>query len=285
MAGCSTERLPGGTTVNANAGLTVASASNINNPGTIIPLRAATINLPLPLAQQADSLFAASRKPHATGGHDHNQKMGIPVNMLTLPAGLRHLPSHLSPHRQSELVDVLREIVRQAPLYTPTMPGTGTPLSVRMTNCGALGWVSDQNRGYRYQDAHLVTGLPWPPIPELLLQLWRDQAGFRADPQACLINFYDADAKMGMHQDRDEEDLSAPVLSVSLGDACLFRVGGTARRDKTVSIRLESGDLVVLGGSARMAFHGVSRIYSGTSGLLASGGRINLTLRRVTASS
>jgi alkylated DNA repair protein (DNA oxidative demethylase) len=208
--------------------------------------------------------------------------MGNPVNMLTLPAGLRHLPGHLSPERQSDLVDVLREIVRQAPLYTPTMPETGTPMSVRMTNCGALGWVSDQHRGYRYQDAHPVTGLPWPPIPELLLQLWRDQAGFHADPQACLINFYDADAKMGMHQDRDEEDLSAPVLSVSLGDACLFRVGGTARRDKTVSIRLESGDLVVLGGPARMAFHGVSRIHAGTSGLLASGGRINLTLRRVT---
>ena len=101
-------------------------------------------------------------------------------------------------------------------------------------------------------------------------------------PEACLINFYDPTAKMGLHQDRDETDFDAPVVSVSLGDCCLFRVGGLKRSDPTRSFRLNSGDVVVLGGDARLAFHGVDRIYPGTSTLLAEGGRINLTMRRVT---
>ena len=202
--------------------------------------------------------------------------------MLVLPDGVRHVPAFLGAEEQGALLDDIRAIVAQAPLFVPAMPRTGKEMSVRMTNCGALGWVTDQAHGYRYQDTHPVTGDPWPPIPDRLLALWDSVSGYPHPPEACLVNFYDAGAKMGLHQDRDEQEFGAPVVSLSLGDACLFRVGGPRRQDKTVSFRLESGDLVVLGGEGRLAFHGVDRIYADTSPLLKNGGRINLTLRRVT---
>lgn len=192
------------------------------------------------------------------------------------------MPGFLPPQAQKALVEDIRAVVASAPLYVPVMPRTGVAMSVRMTNCGVLGWVTDKERGYRYQPLHPVTGTPWPPIPDRLLDLWNTVAGYPHPPQACLVNFYGDDAKMGLHQDRDEADLSAPVISVSLGDACLFRVGGTRRGDPTVSFRLETGDVVVLGGESRLAFHGVDRLYPRTSALLKNGGRINLTLRRVT---
>jgi len=160
------------------------------------------------------------------------------------------------------------------------MPKTGQPFSVRMTNCGPLGWVSDET-GYRYQPNHPVTGEPWPPMPALVRAAWRALADYPHEPEACLINVYAPTARMGLHQDRDEEDLAAPVVSLSLGETCLFRMGGTARSAPTRSFRLASGDALVLGGAARLAFHGVDRIFSGTSTLLPDGGRINLTLRRV----
>lgn len=199
-----------------------------------------------------------------------------------LPRGVRHMPGFLDRPAQEALVEDIRAVVQAAPLYVPAMPRTGKPMSVRMTNCGALGWVTDKERGYRYQPTHPVTGNQWPPIPQRLLDLWRTVAQYRAEPEACLVNFYDVQAKMGLHQDRDEEDLDAPVVSVSLGDTCLFRVGGRKRDDATLSFKLASGDVVVLGGEGRLAFHGVDRIYPTTSSLLKNGGRINLTLRRVT---
>ena len=203
--------------------------------------------------------------------------------MLVLPKGVRHIPGHLDRDEQQSLLEDIRAVVVQAPLYRPEMPRSGKPFSVRMTNCGELGWVADK-AGYRYQDLHPVTGATWPPIPERLLKLWDDLTGYPGPPQACLVNFYDTGARMGLHQDRDESDFSAPVLSISLGDACLFRIGGTERRQPTRSFRLESGDVVILGGESRLAFHGVDRIYPTTSTLLRDGGRINLTLRRVTGS-
>lgn len=202
--------------------------------------------------------------------------------MRTLPSGIRHLPGLLGADEQEALVAGIRAAVAAAPLYTPTMPRTGKPMSVRMTNCGPLGWVSDRDGGYRYQRHHPGTNGEWPPIPPRLLALWDAVADYPHPPEACLVNFYEGGARMGLHQDRDEHDLDAPVVSVSLGDDCLFRVGGTSRRDPTMSIRLQSGDVVVLGGEGRLAFHGVDRVYPGTSMLLKSGGRINLTLRRVT---
>ncbi len=199
-----------------------------------------------------------------------------------LPDGIRYLPDHFDRAAQAALVEDIRRVVEAAPLFTPAMPRTGKEMSVRMTNCGELGWVTDKQRGYRYQAMHPVTGKSWPPIPQTLLELWRKVADHPDPPQACLVNFYSGTAKMGLHQDRDESDFSAPVVSVSLGDDCLFRVGGTKRTDPTSSFRLRSGDVVVLGGNSRLAFHGVDRIYPDTSMLLKSGGRINLTLRRVT---
>ncbi|MFS8114673.1 alpha-ketoglutarate-dependent dioxygenase AlkB [Rhizobium jaguaris] len=200
---------------------------------------------------------------------------------MLLPNGIRHLPSYLDRPTQEALVEAIRAVTAEAPLYTPVMPGTGKEMSVRMTNCGPLGWVTDKQRGYRYQPTHPVTGNPWPAMPGLLLDLWNDIASYEKPPEACLVNFYNDDARMGLHQDRDEQDLAAPVLSISLGNTCLFRVGGLHRNDRTLSFKLSSGDIVVLGGEGRLCFHGVDRIYPTTSTLLKNGGRINLTLRRV----
>ncbi len=198
------------------------------------------------------------------------------------PSGFRLIPDYLDRPAQQALLDEIRNIVRIAPLFVPRMPRTGKPLSVRMSNCGPLGWVADK-AGYRYQPNHPETGAPWPAMPQALLDIWGDLSGYQHPPQACLINFYEASAKMGLHQDRDEETFNAPVVSLSLGDTCRFRLGGTARKDPTASFKLASGDALVLGGEARLAHHGVDRIYPGTSTLLKDGGRINLTLRRVTA--
>lgn len=201
-------------------------------------------------------------------------------------AGFRYLPGALDQGTQARLVVELRRLVAIAPFFTPEMPRTGRPFSVKMTNLGPLGWVSDKTGGYRYQKAHPLTGRPWSPIPAAVLDVWRRVSGYPHDPEACLVNYYGPSARMGLHQDRDEEELQAPVVSISLGETCRFRVGTTDRDGPTRSLRLASGDVVVLGGDSRLVFHGVDRIYPGTSTLLADwfpdGGRINLTLRRVT---
>jgi alkylated DNA repair protein (DNA oxidative demethylase) len=200
--------------------------------------------------------------------------------------GLKIFPGILDQPGQRALIAALAATTAEAPFFMPRMPRTGKPFSVRMTNLGPLGWVSDQAGGYRYQDTHPETGRSWPPIPDAVLAIWNAVADYPDPPEACLVNYYEPGARMGLHQDRDEEDFAAPVVSISLGDTCLFRVGGSKRKDPTSSTRLSSGDVVVLGGEARLAFHGVDRIYPGTSTLLGDwfpgGGRINLTLRRVT---
>lgn len=183
---------------------------------------------------------------------------------------------------QAGLLREVRTIIGEAPLYVPTMPRSGRPMSVRMTNAGALGWVTDKEGGYRYQAVHPHTGAPWPQIPKRLLDLWAELADYPHPPEACLVNYYADAARMGLHQDRDEDDFDAPVLSVSLGDSAVFRVGGTTRKGPSRTVELKSGDVVVLGGADRLAYHGVDRVLPGTSGLLDEGGRFNLTLRRVT---
>jgi DNA oxidative demethylase len=203
------------------------------------------------------------------------------MNVQCDQTGLRFYPDYLDRERQAAVLAELREVLIAAPLFTSRMPRSGRPMSVRMSNCGPLGWLSDET-GYRYEPKHPQTGRPWPPMPAALVGLWSEVANYPHAPEACLINFYAEAAKMGLHQDRDETDFEAPVVSLSLGDSCLFRVGGRKRGDPTRSFRLNSGDVVVLGGAARLAFHGVDRIYPGTSTLLAEGGRINLTMRRVT---
>jgi alkylated DNA repair protein (DNA oxidative demethylase) len=203
--------------------------------------------------------------------------------MQVLPNGFQHLPNFLDYPAQQQLVDTIRDVVEMAPLYRPEMPNNGKPFSVRMTNCGSLGWVSDQQNGYRYQANHPKTGKPWPDIPHSLLNIWRETSGVDFLPEACLINFYDQSAKMGLHQDNDETNLEAAVVSISLGDTCLFRVGQTTRGGQTKSFKLHSGDIVVLSGPSRLCFHGVDKLYPDTSPLLKNGGRINLTFRRVSA--
>ncbi len=194
--------------------------------------------------------------------------------------GVKHFPGFMDRAAQETMVLTLRDVVKAAPLFIPLMPRTGRPFSVRMTNMGELGWVSDRN-GYRYQAAHPDTGKAWPVMPEQVLNIWRKVAGVAVLPEACLVNFYQGGAKMGLHQDKDEEDFSVPVVSISLGDTALFRFGGPERGGKTSTVKLASGDVLVMGGASRLCFHGIDRVYSDTSTLLKEGGRINLTMRRV----
>ena len=199
---------------------------------------------------------------------------------MTVP-GFRYVAGALDLSAQTALLSAVEQVVAAAPLFTSRMPRTGKPMSVRMTNCGPFGWVSDKERGYRYQAEHLDTGEPWPPIPEQLLDIWCRFGDFEGPPEACLINCYGAGTKMGSHVDQDENEPRAPVVSVSLGDDAVFHVGGLKRSDPKTRITLRSGDVVVLGGQARFAYHGIDRVLPGTSDLVPGGGRINLTMRRV----
>jgi alkylated DNA repair protein (DNA oxidative demethylase) len=201
---------------------------------------------------------------------------------VVISEGVIHYPGYLDRNAQEALVGELTTVLDSAPFYRPTMPDSGKPLSVEMSNCGSLGWVSDAALGYRYQAYHPETGRAWPPIPSLAMKAWWDLAAYPFPPEACLINHYDAKARMGLHQDKDEQEMAAPVVSLSLGDSCQFRIGGISRKDPTQSLRLSSGDGLILSGPSRLAFHGVDRILAGSSTLWPGGGRINLTLRRVT---
>ena len=192
--------------------------------------------------------------------------------------GFRIFKEFLDAEAQAGLLKDLREIAQIAPPFSPQTP-YGKPMSVQLTSAGKYGWYSDA-RGYRYVPEH-PNGQAWPPIPETVMRIWQALVSEDRDPDCCLINFYGEGARMGMHQDRDEADFSWPVLSISLGDDGLFRIGNTSRGGKTESLWLTSGDVVVMGGDARLTYHGVDRIKFGTSSLLPKGGRINLTLRVV----
>lgn len=195
------------------------------------------------------------------------------------PEGARLFPGLLDADAQRALLADLRQVVQAAPLVQPVTP-SGKSMSVRMTSAGTVGWVSDR-AGYRYQPRH-PSGCDWPPIPQRLLALWREVADCARPPETCLVNWYAEGARMGLHQDRDEADFGCPVVSVSLGDAALFRIGGTERGAPTRSHWLASGDVLVLGGAARLAWHGIDRTRFASSPLLPRGGRINVTLRVVT---
>jgi DNA oxidative demethylase len=198
---------------------------------------------------------------------------------LSVAPGVTLWRERFSPIEQKTLLEDVLARLEEAPLYRPVMPGTAKPFSVEESNFGALGWVADKS-GYRYQPTHPLTAKPWPAIPNALLALW---AGINdgAPPECCLINLYRPGAKMGLHQDRDERDVSAAVIGVSLGDEALFRIGSAVRGGKTQSVTLASGDVIAFGGAARLAYHGIDRIRPGTSRLLPGGGRLSLTLRRV----
>jgi DNA oxidative demethylase len=215
---------------------------------------------------------------------DRDAAPSKPGPSVPIAPGVDYFPGFLDRAAQEALRDEIMAILKAAPPFRPRMPRTGKPFSVMMSNCGPLGWVSDE-RGYRYQPTHPETGHAWPPIPSPLLAAFAAIAPDAPAPEACLINLYDSSARMGLHQDRDEEELAAPVVSLSLGDTALFRVGGIQRNAPTRSFRLVSGDAMSLQGESRLAFHGVDRVIPGSSTLLPEGGRINLTLRRVTKAS
>ena len=213
---------------------------------------------------------------------DLNHQPNNIAKPVTLAEGVRYYPEALKNTTQQTLLGKIREILTASPLYQPTMPRSGKPLSVQMSNCGELGWVSDRDQGYRYQAHHPVTGENWPAMPSILPRLWRDLTRYPAAPEACLINYYTGTAKMGLHRDDDEDDKQAPIMSISLGDNAWFRYGGVTRSAPTSRIMLRSGDIICMSGPARLIYHGIDRILPGSSTLLEEGGRFNLTLRRVT---
>ena len=192
--------------------------------------------------------------------------------------GCKVFKGYLDRTSQTEMVQDIRKIVEKAPLFSPLTPW-GKPMSVGMTSAGKYGWFTDKS-GYRYEPQH-PNGSPWPLIPQSVLTVWSDMVSETRQPDCCLINYYKKTAKMGLHQDKDEADFNWPVLSISLGDTGIFRVGGLNRKDPTEKIDLESGDIAILEGKTRLAFHGIDRIKFGSSSLLKDGGRINLTLRVV----
>ncbi len=193
-------------------------------------------------------------------------------------SGFRLLPGRLDRAAQAALVDEVLAAARPAPFHRQVTPG-GKAMSVEMTGLGPLSWITDAD-GYRYEPTHPLTGKPWPPMPAILADLWAELADAQVPADACLVNLYRQGTKMGLHRDEDEADFRFPVLSVSLGDTAVFRIGGLKRADPTRSVRLASGDVCLLAGEARLAFHGVDRILPGSSTLIPGGGRINLTLRR-----
>jgi alkylated DNA repair protein (DNA oxidative demethylase) len=193
--------------------------------------------------------------------------------------GLKCLPGFAAPYEQALLSDIER-IVAAAPFRHMLTPG-GQRMSVAMTNCGEVGWVTDR-KGYRYERLDPETGKPWPPLPASIAQLAAraaEEAGFGPfRPDACIVNRYVPGARMSLHQDRDERDFSSPIVSVSLGLGATFLFGGLNRSDRPYRLPLEHGDVVVWGGPARLAFHGVAPLAEGchpTVGRM----RLNLTVR------
>ena len=199
-----------------------------------------------------------------------------------LPEGVIFRPHALTAKEQVEVLAGVRTVVGAAPLAR-LQTKTGGLTSAAMTNCGPAGWWSD-TKGYRYVNMNPATGSPWPCFPQSFLAAvskiahgspWPDFA-----PDACLINFYEPGAKMGLHQDKDEKDFTQPIITVCLGDDADFLVGGFARSDKTKVLVVRSGDALIMGGASRMLFHGVRKIYPGTSPLTDVGGRFSLTFRK-----
>lgn len=201
--------------------------------------------------------------------------------MSAFPKGFKHLPLYFDAAQQAALINQVKNGVKGAPFWRPVMPRTGTPMSVVLSNFGPLGWVTDKEKGYRYEPAHPKTGAPWAPMPEALYDLWNAVTDYPEPPEACLINWYKETSKMGAHIDSDEQATDAPVVSISLGDPAMFRIGGTQRGGPTQGLKLFSGDVVVMAGESRRCYHSVSKVFYGESALVPKGGRINLTLRRV----
>jgi len=201
--------------------------------------------------------------------------MGLkPINLN----GSLIYPAYLDVEAQESLVEDLRKIASVAP-FRQFDTRSGRKIGVRMTSAGDYGWFSD-HKGYWYEKKQ-PDGAAWPEIPLSLLQIWQDLAGVDRAPQCCLVNFYGENVKMGLHQDKDERDFLLPILSISLGDDALFRVGGKNRSDPTGSVWIKSGDIALLTGPSRLAYHGIDKTRFASSSLLKNKGRLNVTLRVV----
>lgn len=194
------------------------------------------------------------------------------------------IKSRLDRAAQQEILAAARLVVKQAPLFRPVMPRSGQSFNYSMTNCGDLGWVADI-KGYRYQSNHPETLKPFPAMPDVIKELAiacaRETGIDDFCPESCLLNFYSKGAKLGLHQDNTENNLTVPIISISLGDTGIFTLGGEQRRDKTKDYIVQSGDCVVMSGESRNYFHGFKGIVPNTSSLLKHGGRLNLTIRQV----
>jgi DNA oxidative demethylase len=214
------------------------------------------------------------------------QQVLLPEEEQPLPAGFHFHPEYLNAAAQAAVLSDVQDILSEAPLFEQRMPRTGAPLSVRTSSAGDFGWVTDREKGYRYQQTHPVTGVRWPAIPPPFLKIWTDTTGEKEPANLCLVNFYGAGAKLGLHQDKGDASLAAPVLSISLGDDAIFAFGTESRRSSLRRLELRSGDVLWFADQSRLIYHGVERIRPGTSNLLKAvgfpeGGRINITLRRI----
>lgn len=209
----------------------------------------------------------------------------FPDARSALPPGAHHWPGGLSLCKQSQILDDIQKVLSAAPAFRPRLRN-GVPMINTLTNCGALGWLSDE-KGYRYEPCHPKTGKAWPPIPDSVLTIARmaaEEIGVRGfEPDACLVNVYARGGKLNLHRDEDEADKRWPIISLSFGSDAIFVLGGPKRADPVQTISLHSGDVLALHGPSRMRFHGVRRL-EGSSPIahpvLPEGGRINLTLRR-----
>ncbi len=193
------------------------------------------------------------------------------------------LKSKLTKVIQQEVLAAARAVVKQAPLFRPSMP-SGQSFNYSMTSCGELGWVADRH-GYRYQQLHPYTFKVFPAMPQVIknlaVEIARETGNDDFYPQSCLINLYRKGEKLGLHQDSTEENKSAPIISVSLGDSGIFVLGGCLRTDETKPYIVQSGDVIIMGGESRNFFHAFKGTVPNTSNLLKNGGRLNLTIRQV----
>ena len=196
-----------------------------------------------------------------------------------------HLKNYFTPSEQLNLVEMCRRICDVSPMSTPVMP-SGHKFNCQMTSCGTVGWISDL-QGYRYSKIHPVNQKPFAVMPQELIQLSQklarlvDEPDYR--PDTCLINYYPASAKskLGLHQDNSERNLKPAIISISIGDDCVFAIGTSNRKDPLQEILLRTGDVFIMHGQSRLAYHSVKRIIPNSSNILKNNGRLNLTIRQV----
>ena len=191
--------------------------------------------------------------------------------------GFEYYPEYLSQLEADHLLKIILNLANKSQFFVPKMPKTGKDFSVKMTNFGDFGWVSDKEKGYRYQNFHPITKEKWPKIPKEILNIWKKITKLNVKPDCCLVNFYNFGSKMGLHIDNDEKDFDFPVLSISLGASALFRYGGKIRKNPTKSVKLHHGDVMILKNESRLIYHGIDRIYQSKNFDF----RLNLTLRKI----